>query len=275
MNKMKYFFIMLLSFLFRGCVDGESEKIIDGNEHYQLVLRKEKEMVELAFQTKYYLVLKNLETQQSKKITGRYGTLPRVKRYLDMIRIENLDPAGGSLFNTHYVHPEEFTEDEFAFAVAAYRKHRDSVPELKSKVSTLVYGNQRHFHEVFVCPEKFFLVTDSWGQISITTDSSWEALTLPIEKRHCNVIGFFDDDGKLTLRTGRIVSAEITGLTGKPVKKIAFHYDEKKGPYEGEMESLWSDLLFNDRENGINGEFILSSRNGKGQRLDEVLVCLK
>ncbi len=272
---MKIIFFLIIAVSFSSCIDREEEKIIDGNDRFQLLLKKEKVMVELAFQTEYHLVLKNPVTGISKKITGRYGTLPTVKRYLSVMKIEKMDSAQGSLFNIHYVHPEEFTPDEFDFIVSAYRKNRDSVPELKSKINTLVYGNQWHFHEVFMCPEKFFLITDLWGQISIVTDSSYEGLTTPIELRHSNVIGRFDDNQVLTLRKGKIVSGEKSGLLGKPVKKIAFMDEATKSAYAGDIEVLWSDILYNDRETGINEAFVLASKNSRGQRLDEVFIYKK
>lgn len=245
-------------------------RVIESDNQNQLLLIKEKIMVELAWQTEYHLALKNHATSEIRKITGRYGTLPKVRRYLSRIRVERMDAGEGSLFNTHYVFPELFTTDEYDFIVTAYRRHRDSIPELKTKIHTLVYGNPRQFHEVFTCPEKFFLITDSWGQISIVTDSSYDALTLPAEKRHVNSIGFFNDDGVLTLRKGRILSGEQTGLLGKPVKKVAFLNPKDNTLYTGEIETLWCDLLYNNRETNINETFILSSINhASGRRLDE------
>lgn len=206
-------------------------------------------------------------------VTGETYTLPQVKRYRDMIKVYDLTPGQGKFFTQyHYLFPSIFTEDEFNEICRCYEANKDSFKELGNKIGAFVYGNYNLFLEVFKLPHGFYIKTEHDGNLTIVTDPSIEAMTLPAEKKHFNNIGYFDDSGRLHLRKGRIISGEVTGFFGKPVKKVLFEAYKDKKEYTGEIETVWCDILYSEEESGINIEYILSAVNSEGKKLGEIFL---
>ena len=240
-------------------------------KNLKLVLTCRQEFVELAFQDRYELHLEKEEVREMRLITGNIAVLPRVKRYLDRIRVRDYAPGKAkTLFSIHYVLPSRFTAEEFEAIDACYASHRDRMPEISRKVEMLVYGDPKSFYEIYRCPGRFYIRTEIDGNLTITDDPSYESLTQIPEKRHFNHVGFFNDRNELYLRKGKIVSGILTGFFGKPVRKVRFRAEGGREGYTGEVETLWVDLLYSEQKEGVNEAYLLSSRDESGRRLDEV-----
>lgn len=236
-----------------------------------LVLKMHQEFVELSYQDVYNLYYYNKTANKQLPVTGKTYSLPTVKRYSDMIKVYDFTPGKGK-FSTqyHYLFPSIFTEEEFNEICRCYEANKDAFKELGTKIGALVYGDYNLFFEVFKLPDGFYIKTVRDGNITIVTDPSIQAMTLPPEKKHSNNIGYFDDNGNLHLRKGRIISGEVTGFFGKPVKKVLFEeYKDKEG-YTGEIETIWCDILYSVEKSGINSDYILSAVNAEGVKLGEV-----
>lgn len=236
-----------------------------------LTLGVHSEFVELSFQDVFNLYLRNNDTGETRLITGENAVLPGVKRYRDMVRVRDFNPGEAkSLFNYHYIDPELFTDTEFDLICDCYEKNGGRFSEVSNKIGAFVYGNHDMFREIFKLPDGFFLMTEFDGKITIVTDPSVEARTLVPEKRHFNNVGYFDDNNILHIRKGKIISGEITGFYGKPVKQVMFISEDNSVEYTGEVETLWSDILYSSEKTGVNVDYILSAVNGKGEKLGEV-----
>ena len=236
-----------------------------------LVLKMHQEFVELSYQDVYNLYYHNKTADKLLPVTGKTYILPKVKRYRDMIEVYDLTPGKGKFsIQYHYLFPSIFTEDEFKEICRCYEANKDSFKELGNKIGALVYGDYNLFLEVFKLPEGFYIKTVHNGDLAIVTDPSIEATTLPAEKKHFNNIGYFDDRGRLRLRKGKIISGEVTGFFGKPVKKVHFEAYKDKEEYTGEIETIWCDILYSEDKSGINSDFILSAVNYKGETLGQV-----
>jgi len=246
-------------------------KEVECSTDSSLVLKMHQEFVELSYQDVYNLYYHNKTSDKLVPVTGETYTLPRVKRYRDMIKVYDLTPGRGKFFTQyHYLFPSKFSADEFDEICRCYEANKDSFKELGNKIGALVYGDYNLFLEVFKLPDGFYIKTEHDGNLTIVTDPSIEAMTLPAEKKHFNNIGYFDDSGRLHLRKGRIISGEVTGFFGKPVKKVLFEAKGKKEAYTGEIETIWCDILYSESESGINSRYILSAVNSRGETLGEV-----
>ncbi|HRX48555.1 MAG TPA: hypothetical protein P5120_13635 [Spirochaetota bacterium] len=263
--------VLILFSAFTKCSSAKKNlKSIPCTEDTSLILTVEKEFVELSFRDVYNLAYKN-SNGKTRIITGNIHILPEAKRYRDLIIINDFHPERTkSLFDYHYLSPSEFTREEFDEICLCYKQNRDSLPELETKIGALVYGDFNSFREIFKLPDGFYIVTEHDGNLTILTDPSIIAMTYLPEKKHFNNIGYFDDQNRIHLRKGKIISGEFIGFYGKPVKKVEFISESGKADYTGEVEILWCDLLYSSGKTGVNSNYILSAVNSKGERLDKV-----
>lgn len=235
-----------------------------------LILTVEKEFVELAYENVYNLAFKDREGKL-RIVTGNIHILPEAQRYRNLITVRDFSPGKTkSLFNYHYIFPSDFTREEFNIICDCYEQNRISFPELDKKIGALVYGDYNSFREIFKLPDGFYIVTEHNGSLTIVDDPSREAMTIPAEKKHFNNIGYFDDQNRLHLRKGKIISDAFNGFYGKPVKQVEFLTEDGKVDYTGEIETVWCDILYNSSSTGVNHEYLLSALNDKGERLDKV-----
>ena len=138
---------------------------------------------------------------KKKLVTGENAVLPRVKRYRDMITVRDFKPQKNkSIFDYHYVDPVKFSKDEFIAICNCYEKNYNQFPVINNCIGALVYGSHRLFREVFSLPGGLYLTTEIDGGISIVTDPSSENMTEIPEKRHFNIVGYFDDNNMLHIR---------------------------------------------------------------------------
>ena len=270
-GKPVFFILFAALLLFAGCSSGiKTVRDLTCSGESRLILTVEQEFVGLSFRDVYNLCYEGSDNK-IRPITGKTYTLPEVKRYRDMIKVYDLYPGQGKFFTQyHYLFPSSFTEDEFNEICRCYEANKDSFKELGNKIGALVYGDYNLFLEVFKLPDGFYIKTEHDGNLTIVTDPSIEAMTLPAERKHFNNIGYFDDKGRLHLRKGKIISGEITGFFGKPVKKILFEAYRDKEEYTGEIEIIWSDILYSEKKSGINSNYILSAVNAEGIKLGEI-----
>ncbi len=277
---MKIFILSLCGiFLFAiiiGCGLRSKQKFIKTktcSSNYELLLCEEKEMVELAFQKKYNLYLKNTNTQSLKKITGINAITPKPKRYLDKLIIKDFG-KDINVFTTHYVYPKNFTKEEFDLICKNYEEIKPEWKEIEKQVCRLIYGNQTDFHEVFVCPDnKFFLITDILGGISIVEDSSYNLLSIPLENRKQDVIGSFNDKNELQFTLGKLQDKTHKGFYGRKVAIIEVNKNEELIYLDREI--IWSELLYNKYEFAINEDYLLKSKNKDGKLLSEEFIYIK
>lgn len=266
------FAIILLSFVF--CSSGtKNVKFVSCDENYTLVLGMQKELQELSYVEVYNLYLQNNSNNEKKLITGENAVLPRVKRYLDMIKVRDFKPGKAkSIFDYHFVDPAVFTENEFNSICNCYEKNKARFPEINGRIGAFVYGHHRLFREVFSLSDGFFIVTEFDGKLSIVTDPSFENMTQIPEKRHFNSVGYFDNSNNLHIRKGKIVSGVMTGFYGKPVKQVLFVTEDGSVDYTGEVELLWADILYSPGKTGVNLDYILQAKNSKGEKLGDVFI---
>jgi len=244
---------------------------VNCDENYTLVLGAHKELIELSYVDVYNLYLQKSGSSEKRLVTGENAVLPRVKRYLDMITIRDFDPKKKkSIFDYHYLDPSAFTKDEFNVICNCYEKNKDLFPEIKNRIGAFVYGNKNLFREVFALSNGFFIVTEFDGNLSIVTDPSFENMTLIAENRHFNNVGYFDDNNVLHIRRGKIISGEMKGFYGKPVKQVLFVTEDGSVDYTGEVEVLWADILYSTGKTGVSLDYILSAKNSSGKKLGEI-----
>jgi len=253
------------------CSGTKSVKSINCGGEYTLILGVNKEFKELSYVDVYNLYLQKTGSNDKRLITGENSVLPRVKRYLDMIIVRDFKPEKvKSIFDYHFIDPAVFTKDEFNSICSCYEKNKDQFPEISSKIGAFVYGHHRLFREIFNLPGDLFIVTEFDGNLSIVTDPSFENMTEIPEKRHFNNIGYFDDKNNLHIRRGKIISGGMNGFYGKPVKQVLFVTEDGSVDYTGEVEVLWADILYSADKTGVNLDYILQSKNIKGEKLSEV-----
>lgn len=254
-----------------ACTGSKKSKVLKTkkcNEKFELLLCEEKIMKELSYQKEYHLYLKNLETQQTKKITGNNAIAPHIKRYLDMVVINDFG-KDINVFTSHYVHPSVFSREEYDMIIKNYTEVRNEWTEIHKSIARLIYGNTLDFHEVFKCPDgKFFLTTDIDGGISIVEDSSYYAKTIPLEKRKANVIGIFDNNNELHFTKGKLLPGVFKGFYDREVKRIEIIDSTKNNFLEREL--IWADILYNEKEYAINEEYLLNSENNQGIKLKDI-----
>ncbi len=255
-----------------ACVSAKTKTIYSAvcDNGAELHVIRVKEFVELSYRNAYYLYYQR-NGEKPVRLTGTVGVLPKAVRYLKMIHSEDFNPGKtGSMFSIHFIDPSLITRAEFDHVVATYRTNRDKWIEIKETIDILVYGSHTMFHEVFECSNGLFVFTDLMGNVTITDDASYNADTLPREKRHSDNVGYFDEKNVFFPRKGKIVSGVVKDLFEKPAKKVFFEGRPGEDDYTGHVEVLWVDLLYNDKEIGINHEIIYSAKNKDGKRFDEV-----
>jgi len=265
------FCLLLLIISLTKCSTSKKEiRSIACSDDSALILTLKKEFVELSYQDVYDLSFKN-KKHKTHVVTGNIHILPEAKRYRDMIIVRDFHPdRPKSLFNYHYLPPSEFSREEFDEICLCYEKNRAALPELEKKIGALVFGDFNSFREIFKLPDGFYIVTEHDGNLTILTDPSRIAMTYLPEKKHFNNIGYFDDQNRLHLRKGKIISDEFIGFYGKPVKKVEFIKEDGKAHYTGEVETLWCDLIYSGAKTGVNSDYLLSAVNSEGKRLDNV-----
>lgn len=269
--------LCILLMITAGCVSARPKIFYtascDNGAELQVV--RIKEMVELAFQDRFNLFYKR-QGEKALQLTGNVGILPRAPRYIKMLYMADFNPGKTqSMFTIHYVDPALLSKEEFDAVVAVYRNHRNSWHEIKGKIDILIYGSQDMFHEIFTCENGLFVYTDLMGNVNITDNASREADSLPREKRHVNNVGYFDADNVFYPRKGKIVSGVVQDLFGKPSKKVLFKGNKGEEDYTGHVETLWVDLLYNDKETGINGDLFYGAKGKDGKRFDKVFTVTR
>jgi hypothetical protein len=263
-------FILLIIALVKCSTAKKNVKTVSCSDDSLLVLTVEKEFVELSYQDVYNLSFRNKDGKL-RPVTGNIHILPEAKRYRDMITVRDYTPGTAkSLFNYHYLFPSDYTLEEFNLICDCYGRNRTSFPEIENKIGALVYGDYNLFNEIFKLPDGFFIMTENNGNLTILTDPSPIARTLPAEKKHFNNIGYFDGSNRLHLRRGKIISDVFSGFYGKPVKQVEFITEDGKVDYTGEIETIWCDILYNSEKTGVNSVYLLSAVNDNGERLDKV-----
>ena len=266
--------VCLLALVAAGCVSARPKVMYTApcENGAELQVVRIKEMVELALQNRYHLFYKR-QGEKAVQLTGEVGILPRTPRYMKMIYIVDFNPGKTrSMFSIHYVNPALLSRTEFDTVAATYRTHREKWTEIKETIDILIYGSQDMFHEVFRCDNGLFIFTDLMGNVNITDIATREADTLPREQRHINNVGYFDGENTFFPRKGKIVSGIVQDLFGKPSKKVLFKGTKGEEDYTGHVELMWVDLLYNDKEIGINSAIFYGAKNNDGKRFDEVFT---
>jgi len=269
--------VVIIGITVLGCTSPKQKILYSApcGRNAELQVVRVKEFVELSYQFAYYLYYKRND-EKPIRLTGTVGTLPQAMRYKKMLRVEDLnDGVVHSMFGIHYIHPDHISSEEFTAVVATYRQHRADWIEIQKTIDILVYGDQKMFHEIFSCSNGFFLYTDLNGGITITDNADYNTLSAIPEKKHFNNVASFDDADVLHFRKGRIISGIEQDLYGKPAKKVHFSGIGDEDEYDGYIETLWADILYNNTATGINTSVLLSAKNAEGKRLDEVFVYKK
>lgn len=240
----------------------------DGGE---LIYGTEKEFVELSWQTKHHLYYRSPLKEKVVRLTGNVGTLPIAERYKKMISIENFTDVNGTLFDTHWIDPKKISLDAFRNICTTYRKNRKKWPELEKNIRTFVYGTRTAFHEVFKMPEGFFIYTDTSGSLFITDNPSYDALTLPGEKRNFNYIGNFDSKGQIQLMMGKIVSGIVKDHYKRDCFRVKFIEAPSKPSTERYIQVIWAKILYGTNDYSVNSQSILNSLDAAGRKIADVL----
>lgn len=205
--------------------------------------------------------------------------LPTAKHFASKLRIVDFFPGQKKSFmGVHWIESTLVSPAEFDAIGQAYRQVRDQWVQVKSSIYALVYAEAKPIaalYEWFKCPgQPFFILAMPNGQLDIVDTNSPDSLCLPYEKRHRDYVGRFEDDGRVLLAQGRILSHDVyKGLAEKPVKKVHIKDEAENKEYDGQRETLWVDLLFGDQAVSLKDPaLILDATNPQRMKLRDALM---
>ncbi|MDH5654557.1 MAG: hypothetical protein OEZ34_01525 [Spirochaetia bacterium] len=259
------YFLSVIFVLFLHCGSSQvKEHSVVCNEEYSFQQIK---TPDFHLGPRYDLQLVNSKTGEEKMITDNVAVLPAAKWFLDRIQIYFTEQQKKcDLFTCHYMNPEIFSKKEFDLTSSCYQKTKDQFPLVRKKVLAFIYGDSEKFRQHFFCEKDFVLSTNLFGDIIIFEKKDMDRVKHFAETPQDHV-GKFNTGKDLVFYSGKIVSDEVKGFFGRPVKKVMIK--EKRKEIEKELQ--WVDLLYNNQNSGVNMDFIQTCKNKKNQTVEEFL----
>ena len=217
---------------------------------------------------RYDLQLRNSKTGDEKMITDNVAILPEAQWFLDDITIFYTEEHKKcDLFSCHYMNPEKFSKEEFELTTSCYQKTKNQFPLVRKKIGALIHGDPDKFRQIFFCEKDLLFSTNLLGDIIIFEKKDIDRVQHFSETPQDHV-GKFNTGKDIVFYSGKIITDEVTGFFGRPVKKVLIQ--EKGKAFETELQ--WADLLYSRENFSVNMEFIRTCRNKKNQTIEEFLA---